>query len=70
MAARKLAKRPPILFDDFVRVASESALRVVAEQPRFGGSKFNPKIWVGIWIDPIGPRGPGGPLGPGGGPIG
>jgi hypothetical protein len=68
MATRKPTKRDAIQFDEFVRVATESALRVINEQRPLGGSRFNPRIWVGIWIDPIGPRGPLG--GPGGGPVG
>jgi hypothetical protein len=66
MAASKATKRSAIRFDEFVEVATDSALRVIAERQRVGGLKYNPKIWVGIWIDPIpgGPGGPGGPVGP------
>ncbi|MGE0813034.1 MAG: hypothetical protein AB7O28_14240 [Vicinamibacterales bacterium] len=60
----KVSKRASIQLDDFVEVATDSALRVIIDQQKVAGSKFNPKIWVGIWIDPYGPNGPLGPQGP------
>lgn len=60
----KTQTRAAIRFDEFVEVATDSALRVIVAQQREAGPRFNPRIWVGIWIDPFtgGPRGPiGGP---------
>lgn len=66
MATAKATKRAAIRFDDFVEVATDSALRVIVEQQRTAGPRFNPRIWVGIWVDPFtgGPRGPIGGPGP------
>ncbi len=58
-----------ITLDDLVSEATTSAIRVLQrhELIRKDGP-FNPKIWVGIWIDPTGHGPGGGPLT--GGPIG
>ena len=57
-----------LTLDDFIRVSTTSALAVLREQEKIGGFKQNPKIWVGILVDPWGPfGGVGGPGGIGGG---
>jgi hypothetical protein len=45
-----------ITLDQLVASASQSALRALEEHQRQapGGLKINPRIWVGIWIDPLG----------------
>ena len=45
-----------ITLDQLVSSASQSALRALEEHQRQapGGLKINPRIWVGIWIDPLG----------------
>lgn len=44
-----------ITLDQLVSSASRSALRALEEHQRQapGGLKINPRIWVGIWIDPV-----------------
>jgi hypothetical protein len=44
-----------ITLDQLVASASQSALRALEEHQRQapGGLKINPRIWVGIWIDPV-----------------
>jgi hypothetical protein len=59
-----------LTLDDFIRVSTASALAVLREQEKIGGLKQNPKIWVGILVDPWGPlAGAGGPGGVGGGGL-
>lgn len=59
-------------FEDFVRVSTLTALEAIRVQPKGSGIK-NPRIWVGIWIDPyVGGPGPIGGSGgfPGAGGLG
>lgn len=43
-----------ITLDQLVASASQSVLRSLEEHQRQtpGGLKINPRIWVGIWIEP------------------
>ncbi len=61
MATKSAGK---LSFEDFVRVSTLTALEAIRVQPKGSGIK-NPRIWVGIWVDPYG-GGPG-PIGGAGG---
>lgn len=53
--AEKPSSGVQITLDQLVASASQSALRALEEHQRQtpGGLKINPRIWVGIWIDPV-----------------
>jgi len=63
-----------ISLDQLISATSTSVLRALREHEAGGQLQFNPKIWVGIWVDLDrlgGFKNPGGPGGPGvGGAIG
>ncbi|HEY3567139.1 MAG TPA: hypothetical protein VGP73_04325 [Thermoanaerobaculia bacterium] len=55
--AEKPSSGGQITLDQLVASASQSVLRALEEHQRQGqvpgGVKINPRIWVGIWIDPV-----------------
>lgn len=58
-----------ISLDQLISATSTSVLRALKEHERQENRfEFNPRIWVGIWVDLDRFRFPGG--GPGGGPVG
>lgn len=62
-----------ISLDQLISATSTSVLRALKEHERLEPNNrfdFNPRIWVGIWVDLDRFRFPGGPTGgPGGGPV-
>lgn len=54
--AEKPSSGGQITLDQLVASASQSALRALEEHQRQaqGRVPINPRIWVGIWIDPVG----------------